>query len=113
MEDSQASKSDMWMKVAATIFGLWAGIVAYAANEVTSSLKALNENQIKARSRYDDFLVTNERRITQIEERQNKVLEAIARNQEALQKHEQRIDRLELDGTRQSAQRILRERAAP
>ena len=76
------TRSDFWMKAATAVFGVWAGVVAFGANHISSSIKDLTDNQIRARARFDDFLVQNERRITQIEERQNKVLEAISRNQE-------------------------------
>ena len=112
-ERAAKNKSEMWMKIASVVFGAWAAVVAYGAQTISSSVKELTDNQIRARARFDDFLVSNERRITQIEERQMKVLESIRDNQEVLHRHEQRLDRLELDGTRQSAQRILRDRAAP
>ena len=107
---SAINKSEFWMKAAASVFGIWAGVVVYGAEQITSSMKELTASQISARASFNEFLISNERRITQIEERQKTVIEEIHAYGEILHRHEGRLDRLEIDGTHQSAQRNPRDK---
>jgi cysteine sulfinate desulfinase/cysteine desulfurase-like protein len=82
--DSKLTKSEFWMRLAGASFGLWALMIPVGVMMIGGVFERATKTNIEAASeivafnkRFEAYVLNMERRVTIIEERQNRVLQAI------------------------------------
>lgn len=83
-------RSEFWMRAAALSFGLWALMIPIGISMLRESASAIASQQHEFLSRFEAYALQVEKRMTVLEERQS-------RNLEAVSKHDIRLDNIERD----------------
>ena len=89
-KDESMSRSDFWMKAASVGFGLWALALPIGINMMRTSAEKMVESQSFLQTRIDAYILSTERRMVLIEERQGRSLDI-------MKDFDSRIDQLEVD----------------
>ena len=76
-EEQSQNRSDFWMKVAGITFGLWSLAIPFGVVLVRDAIREVVASQEKFQYQFNNYVLTMERRVTLIEERQVNVIKRL------------------------------------
>lgn len=72
-------RTDFWMKVAAITFGLWSIAIPIGVAMMRTSIQEVVSSQERFQQQFTNYVLTMERRVTLLEERQTIVMKKLER----------------------------------
>jgi hypothetical protein len=84
-QPTNLSRAEFWQRAAAVAFGLWAIMIPIGVAVIRESISELVKHDREQSEQFNTYMLQMERRITLIEERQQRVLTMLS-------EHDRRLD---------------------